>query len=60
MIKEGEIPKTYNPSDVPVYCSCGEKIYLNHHLFRLWEDRGIKFKCIKCENWIENRFAPNR
>ncbi len=39
-------------ADKSIMCKCGETILLNEHLYQLWKERGIKFKC-SCGSWVE-------
>lgn len=38
----------------PIVCKCGETIELNEHLYQLWKERGIRFKC-SCGRWVERK-----
>ena len=42
-------------TDTPIYCKCGGEVFLNHRLFRLWINNGIKFRCPKCSSFITSK-----
>ncbi len=44
-----------NEANIPIYCKCGGEIFLDTHLFRLWVNNGIKFRCPKCRSFISSK-----
>ena len=45
-------PEIYDEDLIPIDCvDCGKGIKVSLHLFRLWQERGIKFKC-ECGKWL--------
>ena len=47
-VKDGEFPKEYDPADITIYCACGMPIHISQHLYILYEERAIDFRCRKC------------
>ena len=51
--EKGNPPEIYDEDLIPIGCpDCGKGIKVSLRLFRLWRERGIKFKC-ECGRWLE-------
>ena len=58
-IKNGTIPNIYDKSEIYIHCECGGKVTLSRHLYMMWLERGIKFRCPQCDIFISNKENNN-
>ena len=61
-IKTNAIPQIFDDANREIVCDCGGLIYVSDHLYRLWMERGIKFRCPKCDMFIvadDYRIVPD-
>lgn len=42
----------YDEANQPIKCDCGETIFVSIYLYKLWQAKGIEFKCPSCSKLI--------